>query len=471
MAGNLISEEINSECTQRIQSGTISPTIDPPPHNSYQTEVKTNMNNDIVPECQLKETSNNFCTDYSIRGTAKCRKCKLIIAKNIIRIGKYTEFKGKSIKHYYHLPCAFKSFEKARVITNVITSIDEIDDFSEIKEADRIIIKEMIDEGNLKRKKILIDSSHQKKRKVPELLLLEDPTIKRCKLKSTTSPSIKIMYTNTDQMTTTKKNELQKRIENEKPLVVAITEMKPKNPGTSQIEYDIPNYTLHPVNLTNNNGRGIAVYTHTSIDKSVIQIKSKIDYEETCLLEIRLRQGDTLLFGCCYRSPTPSPSSNINNKNLIELLKSVASKKYSHVCIVGDFNYKKINWKSWTSPGDEDTAEFAFIEGIRDCFLHQHIEEPTRRRGDDEPSLLDLVLTNEDMQVSNLKHRAPLGKSDHDVILFDFHCYLNYSSPKERFLWNKGNYDAMREHVIEEGWKDKFITASSQLINTNSSRV
>ena len=139
------------------------------------------------------------------------------------------------------------------------------------------------------------------------------------------------------------------------------------------------------------------------------------------------------------------------------------------MCIVGDFNYKKINWKSWTSPGDEDTYEFAFIEGIRDCFLHQHIEEPTRRRGNDEPSLLDLVLTNEDTQVSNLKHRAPLGKSDHDVILFDFHCYLNYSSPKERFLWNKGNYDAMRENVTEEGWKDKFITASSQLINTNSS--
>ena len=44
-----------------------------------------------------------------------------------------------------------------------MTSIDEIDGFSEIKEADRIIIKEMIDEGNLKRKNILTDPSHQKK--------------------------------------------------------------------------------------------------------------------------------------------------------------------------------------------------------------------------------------------------------------------------------------------------------------------
>ena len=178
---------------------------DPQPQNSYPTEVETNMNNDIVPEFQPKETSNNFCTDYSIRGTAKCKKCKLIIAKSIIRIGKYTDFKGKSIKHFYHLPCAFKSFEKARVITNVITSVDEIDGFSEIKEEDRSIIKEMIDEGNLKRKKLLTVSSHQKKRKVPEPPLLEDTTIKRRKLKSTTSPSIKIMYTNTDQMTTTKK--------------------------------------------------------------------------------------------------------------------------------------------------------------------------------------------------------------------------------------------------------------------------
>ena len=381
-------------------------------------------------------------------------------------MGKLVQFKAKFIYQNYHLNCIFESFKNARLTKNIISSIDEVDGIDCMKKTDINTIKKLIENLISTQKKPLPQERKCTTRKVG-LPILEDFN-RKSKLKSTNTPSIKIMCTNIDQMTTPKKNEMIKRIESEKPMIVAITEMKPKNTDARQIEYHIPNYSLHPINLTNNTGRGIAVYTHSSIDKSVIQIKSKIDYEESCLLEVRLRHGDTLLFGCCYRSPTPSPLSDTNNRNLVELLKSIADKKYSHVCIVGDFNYRKINWKTWTAPGNEETAEFAFIEGVRDCFLHQHVEENTRRRGDDEPSLLDLVLTNEVMQVSNLKHRAPLGKSDHDVILFDFHCYMNYAVPKEKFLWKKGNFEAMREKVNGE---DFFATAS-QIGNTEScSRV
>ena len=100
---------------------------------------------------------------------------------------------------------------------------------------------------------------------------------------------------------------------------------------------------------------------------------------------------------------------------------------------------------------------------MRDCYLHQHIEEPTRRRGTDEPSLLDLVLTNEAMQVSDITHRAPIGKSDHDVILFNFHCYLDYSQPRDKFTFAKGDYDAMRE--VLRVWKEEFVDIASQQVN------
>ena len=105
----------------------------------------------------------------------------------------------------------------------------------------------------------------------------------------------------------------------------------------------------------------------------------------------------------------------------------------------------------------------AFIESLRDCYLHQHVEEPTRRRGTDEPSLLDLVLTNEAMQVSDITHRAPIGKSDHDVILFNFHCYLDYSQPRDKFTFAKGDYDAMRE--VLRVWKEEFVDIASQQVN------
>ena len=167
--------------------------------------------------------------------------------------------------------------------------------------------------------------------------------------------------------------------------------------------------------------------------------------------------GDILLFGCLYRSPTPSSISEDNNVNLNILLRSISMRKYSHKCFVGDFNYRNINWVSWTTPHNEDSNEAKFVETIRDCYLHQNIDEPTRRRGNDEPSLIDLVFTDEDMHVSDVTHHAPLGKSDHSVITFKFNCYLDYSKPKEQYVYQNADYDAMINNLAETGWEEEYI--------------
>ena len=125
-------------------------------------------------------------------------------------------------------------------------------------------------------------------------------------------------------------------------MIIAVTEAKPKNAAKERatIEYEIENYTLHPINLLNTDpGRGIAVFTHKSIEKSTAKINTDVTFEECCCLEIRLRGGDTMPFACCYRSPTPSATTNKNNEKLNQLLRLIARKKYNHRCIVGDFNY------------------------------------------------------------------------------------------------------------------------------------
>ena len=98
-----------------------------------------------------------------------------------------------------------------------------------------------------------------------------------------------------------------------------------------------------------------------------------------CLIEVRLRGGDILLFGCVYRSPTSSESSEQNNDKLNSLLMSVANKKYTHKCIVGDFNFGHINWTSWSTPRGGNAAEAKFVEALRDSYLHQHVEQTTRQ--------------------------------------------------------------------------------------------
>ena len=88
------------------------------------------------------------------------------------------------------------------------------------------------------------------------------------------------------------------------------------------------------------------------------------------------------------------------------------------------------------------------------------MESPTRRRGSDDPSLLDLIFTNEEMQVSEITHGAPLGKSDHDVLSFRFHCYVEFSKRKERHVFERGDYEAMRNSESMKTWREEFLKSA-----------
>ena len=57
------------------------------------------------------------------------------------------------------------------------------------------------------------------------------------------------MFTNADQLTSSKMIELKKLIEEKKPLIAAVSEVKPKNSKErSMMDYEISGYSLHPVN-------------------------------------------------------------------------------------------------------------------------------------------------------------------------------------------------------------------------------
>ena len=84
--------------------------------------------------------------------------------------------------------------------------------------------------------------------------------------------------------------------------------------------------------------------------------------------------------------------------------------------------------------------------------------ESIRSRSTDNPSLIDLVLTNEVLQVSDIEFHAPLGKSDHCVITFKYHCYLDYSQPKERYVYHKTDFNSMRRQLLLSNWTEKLMT-------------
>ena len=51
--------------------------------------------------------------------------------------------------------------------------------------------------------------------------------------------------------------------------------------------------------------------------------------------------------------------------------------------------------------------------------------QPTRVRHGQEPSVLDLVLTNEEGMIENIEYGNPLGKSDHLVLTFESNAIQN----------------------------------------------
>ena len=61
------------------------------------------------------------------------------------------------------------------------------------------------------------------------------------------------------------------------------------------------------------------------------------------------------------------------------------------------------------------------------------------------PSQLDLIFTNELEMVSEVQHMAPLGRSDHQMLKFNFNCYADYTGTQLRFNYNKCDYEDARK--------------------------
>ena len=86
----------------------------------------------------------------------------------------------------------------------------------------------------------------------------------------------------------------------------------------------------------------------------------------------------------------------------------------------------------------------------------QHITEPTRGRGTNEPSLLDLALTNDDTAISPIETASGLGKSDHSVIKVVLNCTPTYEPiSKTVYKYDKGDYTKM-EDLLNIDWEAEF---------------
>ena len=197
--------------------------------------------------------------------------------------------------------------------------------------------------------------------------------------------------------------------------------MKPKNKKAriTPAEFtfiESENYDFHHINLDNDIGRGMTLLTDKRL--AAKEVKINHEFEENLFVEIKLNNSDLLLVGIIYRSESGTPE---NYELLLKTLDNVNSNKYSHTLVMADFNLPNINWKTLHF-GKHNKYDQEFLDCIQNNDLFQFIDHPIRCRGLDTPHVLNLVLSN-DLNIRDIEYQSPLGKSDHSVIVFKYHCY------------------------------------------------
>ena len=77
---------------------------------------------------------------------------------------------------------------------------------------------------------------------------------------------------------------------------------------------------------------------------------------------------------------------------MISFCQYVIINAYTHLLIMGNFDYPQTDWLNWTSSECSDHPSPKFIETIRDNFLFQHVSTPSRFCQNQQHNTLDLIL-------------------------------------------------------------------------------
>lgn len=237
--------------------------------------------------------------------------------------------------------------------------------------------------------------------------------------------------------------------------IIAITESKPKNYKSSvnYYEYSLPGYRIYHNYDKQLSHRGVIVYVRQTLD--VTEVDCGDDFSENVWIKLRTSSSSDLVFVCMYRSPS---SSVQNNEKLLQIIDKICQKvrDCDKVLIVGDFNLPEINWCTELVENGSDYSD-RFLKKVQDNFLTQHVDRSTRARPGQKSNILDLIFTASDEKLDDINYRSPLGKSDHSVIFFSLNASVEVkSSIWEKLLFDKGDYESMREELRDMNWESEL---------------
>ena len=104
--------------------------------------------------------------------------------------------------------------------------------------------------------------------------------------------------------------------------------------------------------------------------------------------------------------------------------------------IVVDFNIPEIDWNLWTTCRNENHFSYLFLENLRDNFLEQPINRPTRWLHDTPGNVLDLCLVDNTDIIKEIDNTTRLGNSDHLCLEIE----LTFPETKNKISTKRRNF-------------------------------
>ena len=133
-------------------------------------------------------------------------------------------------------------------------------------------------------------------------------------------------------------------------------------------------------------------------------------------------------------------------------------KKLPSVHVLGDFNFKDINWPYRLNKSGSTLSQSEgkiLIDIMNDHGLEQMVHFPIR-----EKNILDLILTTLPGQFQDV--HSPDKLSDHDIVSGTLKIFIPpVKKPRRKvYLYQKGDYESMRRDTLEFA-KEKYFNGHS----------
>ncbi|VDP69137.1 unnamed protein product [Echinostoma caproni] len=158
-------------------------------------------------------------------------------------------------------------------------------------------------------------------------------------------------------------------------------------------------------------GGGVLLYFRSKPHCEVIEYPAVASDSLWC--KLRLAQRGIGLFGLVYRS-----SSSIDSviETLLQTMYQILSLKFTHFPIMGDFSDPTLA-KSATSL---QPFERELVQLMESYSPNNFVKEFTRFGANQPPSVLDLVLANEELMTETISTTTPLGCIDLTMLKIDY---------------------------------------------------